>query len=333
MLWGRAGARCSFCRTPLATISDIGLASVIGEEAHIVARNAGGPRGESPLTVEQRDSYSNLILLCPTHHAVIDDLPNGPMEYPIDLLQRRKEEHERWVMSLDSFDADFQRAEEQWAAIIDELDKRMSWNSWTQDMSLLFSFEQYLANDVYGRLKDTHPWILSRIWPPGHEYLRDTIQAMGRVLDDLLVTYEAHMIERHVDSSTWQTNKFYKQALDSKAYDALLKEYEFHTALVEDLCFELTRYGNLVASVIRAGIDPTYRFDEGALLIRYGIDIIWNDTTYRPEFTAQELEGGRQPYTSLEDFLKVRPERELSEAKISNPRTIAGRQDPTKWPE
>lgn len=71
MLWGRAGARCSFCRTLLASISDIGLASVIGEEAHIVARSVNGPRGESSLSAEQRNAYSNLILLCPTHHAVI----------------------------------------------------------------------------------------------------------------------------------------------------------------------------------------------------------------------------------------------------------------------
>lgn len=308
------------------------MASVIGEEAHIVARNVSGPRGESPLGIEQRDSYSNLILLCPTHHAVIDDLPNGPIEYSVDLLRNRKEEHEKWIMSLDSFDVSLQRAEEQWAAIIDALDKRMSLNSWTRDMSLLFSHEQLLREDVYERLKNTYPWILARIWPPGHAYLRDTIQAMGRVLNDLLLVFEEHMTDSPPASNMFQTRKFYKEARGRENYDALLAEYEFHTALVEDLCFELTRYGNLVASIVRSEIDAMYRFDEGALLIRYGIDIMWNDTTHRPEFTAQELEGEQQPYISLSDFLEVRPIRELSEAKISNPRTIAGRQDPTKWP-
>jgi hypothetical protein len=118
MLWGRAGARCSLCRIPLATISEIGHASVIGEEAHIVARNINGPRGESPLNTEQRDAYANLILACPTHHSVIDDLPNGPNEYPVERLHEIKASHEQWVMSLDSFNANVQLADEQWAALI-----------------------------------------------------------------------------------------------------------------------------------------------------------------------------------------------------------------------
>jgi hypothetical protein len=62
MLWGRAGARCSVCRMLLARTSEPGVASVIGEEGHIVARKEDGPRGKSPLSAKQRDSYSNLIL-------------------------------------------------------------------------------------------------------------------------------------------------------------------------------------------------------------------------------------------------------------------------------
>ena len=132
MLWGRAGARCAICRTPLATISEIGLASVIGEEAHIVARKQDGPRGNSPLSAEQRDSYSNLILLCPTHHATIDDIPNGPQEYTVERLHRIKAEHEAWVMAQDAFNAGLQLADEQWAALVDALDNRMAWDTWTK---------------------------------------------------------------------------------------------------------------------------------------------------------------------------------------------------------
>jgi hypothetical protein len=333
MLWGRAGARCSMCRTHLATISDIGLASVIGEEAHIVARNVDGPRGTSPLATEQRNSYSNLLLLCPTHHAIIDDFPNGPVEYTVELLHRIKTEHEQWVMSLDSFDKNLQLAEEQWAAMVDALDKRMSWDSWTQDMSLLFSHDQLLSVATYERLKETNSRIFAFIWPAGHTYLRNTIKAMGRVLNDLLLTFEGHMTAWRDEDELLHTKKFYKiEYWSSEDYNALLAEYEVHTALVEDLCFELTRYGNLLAEVIRSEIDPTHRFEQGALLIRYGVDIMWDDTMYRPEFTEQEIEDHKQPYACLADFLKVRPTRELSEAKVGNPRTIAGRQDPTTPP-
>ena len=163
MLWGRAGGRCAICRMPLANINEIGLASVIGEEAHIVARKEDGPRGESPLSAEQRDSYSNLILLCPTHHATIDDIPSGPQQYTVEKLQSIKAEHEVWAMAQDSFNAELQLADEQWAASVDALDKRMSWDTWTEDMSLLFSVDQVISEVAYERLTKIRRWILGRI--------------------------------------------------------------------------------------------------------------------------------------------------------------------------
>jgi hypothetical protein len=47
LLWGRAANRCSFpeCRMMLTTEGDN---SLIGENAHIVARSPDGPRGDSP---------------------------------------------------------------------------------------------------------------------------------------------------------------------------------------------------------------------------------------------------------------------------------------------
>jgi hypothetical protein len=44
----------------------------LGEIAHIVADSRQGPRGTSPLTDEQRDMHTNLILLCGDHHKIID---------------------------------------------------------------------------------------------------------------------------------------------------------------------------------------------------------------------------------------------------------------------
>jgi hypothetical protein len=334
MLWGRAGGHCAICRTPLATISQIGLASVIGEEAHIVGRKEAGPRGKSPLSAEQRDSYSNLILLCPTHHATIDDIPNGPQEYTVDKLQHIKAEHEAWVMAQGSFNAELQLADEQWAALADGLDKRMSWDTWTEDMSLLFSHEQVLSEVVYGRIAETRRWILGRIWPPGHAYLRTTIQTMGLVLGDLQDKFDEHSTSyRSDDNGMLYTNKFYKiKYWDEEKFQALLAECEYHTALVEDLAFELTRYGNLVAEIIRKEIDPAFRFDRGALLIRYGVDILWPDSTYRPEFSEHEIAGQRQPYTGLSDYLIARTTRELSEASCGSPRTATGRQSPEAPP-
>lgn len=336
MLWGRAGGRCSVCRMQLTRVSEVGAASVIGEEGHIVARKEDGPRGKSPLSAEERDSYSNLILLCPTHHAIIDDIPNGPQDYPIGKLQQIKADHESWITTLDSFNVEQQLADEQWAALADALDRRMSWNTWTQDMSLLFSHDQLLSEAVYERLTETRRWILGRIWPVGYVHLRTTIERMGIVLEDLLGKFDEHATSyRASDDRMLCTSKFHKHLgyWDPERFNALIAEYEYHSALVEDLTFELTRYGNLIIDIICSEIDPTFRFEQGALLIRYGLDIIWRDSTYRPEFSEEEVAGQLQPYTDLSDFLKVRSTRELSEASCGSPRTVAGRQNPEAPPE
>ena len=50
MLWGRSGNMCAFpnCKKELVMDeSETDDASVIGEEAHIIARKENGPRGKS----------------------------------------------------------------------------------------------------------------------------------------------------------------------------------------------------------------------------------------------------------------------------------------------
>lgn len=95
LLWGRSGNRCAICRivlTPASTLADPD--SVIGDEAHIVARSAAGPRGSETL-IGSADGYDNLILLCKNHHGIVDTEPVGT--YTADHLRAVKAEHEVWV--------------------------------------------------------------------------------------------------------------------------------------------------------------------------------------------------------------------------------------------
>ncbi|WP_271183643.1 HNH endonuclease, partial [Novosphingobium resinovorum] len=77
----------------MAEISEDGESYLTGEMAHIVARQAEGPRGDG---VGGDNSYENLILLCPTCHTRIDKAPN---DFPVALLQKWKADHEAWVDS------------------------------------------------------------------------------------------------------------------------------------------------------------------------------------------------------------------------------------------
>ncbi|MDP2863803.1 MAG: HNH endonuclease [Desulfobacterales bacterium] len=64
----------------------------LGEMAHIVGQSQNGPRGNHDLT--DRDSYDNLILLCPTHHVEID---KNFTAWPVEGLRAIKADHEAWV--------------------------------------------------------------------------------------------------------------------------------------------------------------------------------------------------------------------------------------------
>lgn len=67
--------------------------SVVGEEAHIVARSPNGPRG-GLLPPDEVDKVQNLILLCRNDHRMVDDQPDS---YPVDRLIKIKEDHEKWA--------------------------------------------------------------------------------------------------------------------------------------------------------------------------------------------------------------------------------------------
>lgn len=95
----RSGNVCAFpdCRVLLtAQGSSDDPVVVLGEIAHIVAESPSGPRGASPLTAEERNSYPNLILLCNQHHQLIDS-EGALATYTVERLTAMKLDHEAWV--------------------------------------------------------------------------------------------------------------------------------------------------------------------------------------------------------------------------------------------
>ena len=97
ILWGRAAARCAHpsCRKQLINDEDrSGEGVLIGEVAHIVARNSSGPRGDKDPPGRTLDDQANLILLCRQHHTIVDRQPD---RFPVPMLVQWKADHEAWV--------------------------------------------------------------------------------------------------------------------------------------------------------------------------------------------------------------------------------------------
>lgn len=96
ILWG-AHAICAHptCNAKLilpATATD--KEAVIGKICHIVAHSNVGPRGDPSFPASKREDPENLILLCGTHHDMIDVQPNS---FTIADLKGWKHDHEEWV--------------------------------------------------------------------------------------------------------------------------------------------------------------------------------------------------------------------------------------------
>lgn len=96
ILWARSGNECAFadCKQELIVFGADGSTTVIGEEAHIVAQKLDGPRGDGAPPGGDIDGVANLVLVCPTHHRLIDDQPQN---FGIGMLEEIKRFHEESI--------------------------------------------------------------------------------------------------------------------------------------------------------------------------------------------------------------------------------------------
>ena len=85
---------------------------------------------------------------------------------------------------------------------------------------------------------------------------------------------------------------------DEARYEELLAKYEAESCLVQDLTLELTRAANLVCDRVRESLDPTFRAEEGVVVV----------AGWRPEYTAAEREG--LPFPGLPEFEESRFQRQ-----------------------
>lgn len=84
-LFAESGCRCAFPDCEALIVLATG--EIIGEICHIKARNTRGPRYDRFQSDADRQSYDNLLLLCPTHHKTIDAQPES---YTVDVLYEMK---------------------------------------------------------------------------------------------------------------------------------------------------------------------------------------------------------------------------------------------------
>jgi len=100
-LWAKAAGRCEFrgCNKPLYLDELTKTRDNLSIISHIVAAEPGGPRGNEIDSPRLAKDISNLMLTCRDHGKLIDSKENVP-DYPIELLQEYKREHEDRIRIL-----------------------------------------------------------------------------------------------------------------------------------------------------------------------------------------------------------------------------------------
>ena len=295
-LWSLSGCLCAICQIPLVQPSSVpsGAPVIIGEECHIVAQKNLGPRGNSLLTTEERDRYENLILLCPTHHALID---SDVVKYTVEVLQEIKVQHEKQMkirLSKD-WDEHYQYFILQW----ENLCRVDSWQNFTADF--YFQARHYVSEkfieglegfcDYFQKVKGQFFFIRIDLNIAFVNFIN-----IYRAFNNLLMPY------CKLTEGGYALEKFYKQQRAGRTYDELAQEYDEVSKNLNNLIAELTRAGNHIIDTIRLYLNPNYRLATGYLMIEVG-DILRRNT-YVPFYKDENLSSDF-PFSSLQSFKSI----------------------------
>jgi hypothetical protein len=307
ILWARSGGKCAICKNDLVIgpTDSNDDPSIVGDEAHIIARSESFTRGDyDALSPDERDHYSNLILLCKTHHKQVDDQPAA---YTVEKLREIKAQHETMVRERWTSEERMQQRDELiYASYVDEWASKADLDNWRNTCSWLSADTPALPKTWYDKQKEFLTWIIGRIWPGRYPLLEAALYNYKAVLQDLLNVFDQHIDDDRDGDHIIYTEKFYKiREWNEKKYAQLAQQYDEHVNLVNDLFFELTRAANYICDRVRQSIFDGYRLKEGALLIeRHNVGFELKTVRIRVEYRGDERT--EVPYPGLDEFKKVR---------------------------
>lgn len=324
LLWGRAGSRCAICQCELSHDQESkDGAFVVGEQAHIVGEKEEAPRGESSLSLEDRNTYHNIILLCPTHHTEID---KNEADWPIERLYQVKSKHELWVReSLSSVQDLSARAEDLIvSSSIDAIVSMLRLDEWTAWTSFALapdsSWPEDLPEDIFKCLEK----LIAAIWPDRFSELKAASQHFVRSTHKAAETFLQHA---ELKNGRWRLIRFYKQGWNEN-YDADLQRFKEWQMECTQTIHEATKAANWFADVVRRDVNPLFFAEGGRFLLSEGpfMDGTFKSfvLTYQPEeidliLNPQESNGEQvgavqpatAPESTAEDNKNPKPESEV----------------------
>ena len=269
LLWGRSGNRCAICKIELTQDALSSNATfTLGEQAHIVGEKEDAARGKSQLDQKQRDSYHNLILLCPNDHTTID---RNESDWSIEKLHQIKSEHELWVTETLSETIDHVKLAQNTilASIVDSavtLCRLDDWEMWTY--SALSSDPEWpkdLPNSIYEFRKK----VIAAIWPKGFDEFKRATITLSILLHRSAKTFMENS-ELQDNRETYFPIKFYKERSFNPNYNDDLRRYKHWLNRCDSTIYDATKAANWFADVVREYVNPMFFVEKGKFIIEQG---------------------------------------------------------------
>ncbi|MEV7322827.1 HNH endonuclease signature motif containing protein [Streptomyces sp. NPDC093970] len=273
----------------------------MGEEAHIRSAQPDGPRYDAGYDAGKLDTYENLLLLCPTHHTLIDK--NSGVGFSVANLKEMKASHEQLVTERLGAGEESQRElSERMAALLLVWEQKMHLDQWE---SVTAQLNPDLADVGYTQMIDAGAWLLKMRWPKQFPRTGQAFRNLHHVMTDLLNHLQSCMETKN--EFFWKLRRNYKRiGWDPEAYKALFAEFQSERFSIYVLVIEVTKAINWVIAEAACEVDEFYRFDQGLILMQDG-DGVFNTWMMRLEYEPDEVAGenpaphpGREP---IIDFL------------------------------
>ncbi len=262
ILWAKAAGRCSICKVEL-TLDTSSNSVTLGEMCHIVGEknNEQSPRGISKLNSEERNSYSNLILLCAHHHREID---KNYEKYTIEFLHSIKGKHEIWVtesLSAKEIDPD----ELVYSELIDLLSTKLQLDNWDWFISHavrnLIDQEFIFASDIIVER------YLATIFPTTKPKLKKCIEELMLSFENYIKHYLTFASINGSQREYYSPDNSYKSIYPNPKYHYFTEKkalWERKNFIL--LCYYVVKV-NEFASTVRQEINPLFYRVKGRFLI------------------------------------------------------------------
>lgn len=286
LLWMRSGGLCSLCKVSIAHDSKHSTSiTPLGEQAHIVGEKESAARGKSILNEKERNSYANLILLCPTCHTKID---KDVVDYPVELLHVRKIEHELYVKQKLSANDDPKAiaGDLVYSALIDaavEGCRLKEWDEWIYDsMGPYFRWSLVSVKSAATFRRK----VVRTVWPKQKDELERSIITLS-----LFMSHAQHMFYQNSRSTVdgWlEPDRFYKVGdFTQKEYDRRSLIYSEWEEVCDEAMFGVAKAANWFCDMVRSHINPLFFANEGKFILSWSL-LMSGTAINIPEFTDYE---------------------------------------------